>query len=274
MALLVLALVVVAVAALLVRPRVDSLGTLVHRSEPVFNLEYDTGALRSVAPGAGELARLEGRQRAAVGHDHRAAAGAAGLRGRRRPRPAPGLRVRPHPDARRRARPLPADRPAPHADQRRAGLRGQVHQRPGGATDARHRHAAAPRRGAVTRGGAPQHAADGRRRAEAERAREGVRGQRERGVPVLRLRDRAPLNAGGRRPVPGTGRSRVSPVMLSPSLRFFRPWNPDSVSGVRVSYPPDRSLLLSGWIFRCPGRRPRGRTPPRRPGTATGSSRT
>jgi hypothetical protein len=61
-ALLVLALVVVAVAALLVRPRVDSLGTLVHRSEPVFNLEYDTGALRSVAPRAGEVARLEGRR--------------------------------------------------------------------------------------------------------------------------------------------------------------------------------------------------------------------
>ena len=57
-ALLVLALVVVAVGALLVGPRVDSLGTLVHRSEPVFNLEYDTGALRSVAPRAGELARL------------------------------------------------------------------------------------------------------------------------------------------------------------------------------------------------------------------------
>jgi hypothetical protein len=59
-ALLVLALVVAVVAALLVRPRVDSVGTLVHRSEPVFNLEYDTRALRSVAPRAGELARLEG----------------------------------------------------------------------------------------------------------------------------------------------------------------------------------------------------------------------
>jgi hypothetical protein len=61
-ALLVLVLVLAAVAALLVGPRVDSVGTLVHRSEPVFNLEYDTGALHAAAPRAGELARLEGRR--------------------------------------------------------------------------------------------------------------------------------------------------------------------------------------------------------------------
>ena len=61
-AVLLLALLAVAVAALLVRPRVDGMGTLVHRSEPVFNLEYDTGALRSAPPRAGELVRLEGRR--------------------------------------------------------------------------------------------------------------------------------------------------------------------------------------------------------------------
>jgi len=61
-AFLVLALVLVAVAALIVRPRVDGVGALVHRSEPVFNLEYDTGALRSTEPRPGELARLEGRR--------------------------------------------------------------------------------------------------------------------------------------------------------------------------------------------------------------------
>jgi hypothetical protein len=61
-ALLVLALALVAVAALLVRPRVDGVRTLVHRSEPVFNLEYDTGALHEVAPRPGELARLEGQR--------------------------------------------------------------------------------------------------------------------------------------------------------------------------------------------------------------------
>jgi hypothetical protein len=61
-ALLILVLALVAVAALLVRPQVDDVGTLVHRSEPVFNLEYDTGALRAVTPHPGELARLEGRR--------------------------------------------------------------------------------------------------------------------------------------------------------------------------------------------------------------------
>lgn len=61
-ALLILVLALVAVAALLVRPQVDAVGTLVHRSEPVFNLEYDTGALHAVTPHPGELARLEGRR--------------------------------------------------------------------------------------------------------------------------------------------------------------------------------------------------------------------
>ena len=61
-ALLVLALVLVGVVVLLVRPRVDGESRLVHRGEPVFNLAYAGGALREAEPRAGELARLEGRR--------------------------------------------------------------------------------------------------------------------------------------------------------------------------------------------------------------------
>jgi hypothetical protein len=61
-AVLALVALVVMAAVLLVSPRVDGAGTLVHRSEPVFNLEYDTGALHAVTPQPGELARLEGRR--------------------------------------------------------------------------------------------------------------------------------------------------------------------------------------------------------------------
>jgi hypothetical protein len=61
-ALLVLLLALAAVAAVLVRPRVDGESRLIHRAEPAFNLQYDNGALREVAPRGGELARLEGRR--------------------------------------------------------------------------------------------------------------------------------------------------------------------------------------------------------------------
>jgi hypothetical protein len=61
-ALLVLAVVLVAAAALLVRPRVDGTSQLVHRGEPTFNLLYANDALDEVEPRAGELARLEGRR--------------------------------------------------------------------------------------------------------------------------------------------------------------------------------------------------------------------
>ena len=61
-ALLVLAVAAAGAAALFVRPRVDGVSTLVHRSDPVFNLEYANGALHEAAPRAGELARLEGRR--------------------------------------------------------------------------------------------------------------------------------------------------------------------------------------------------------------------
>jgi hypothetical protein len=61
-ALLVLAIALVAAAALFVRPRVDGVSRLVHGEDPAFNLVYASGALHEVDPGAGELARLEGRR--------------------------------------------------------------------------------------------------------------------------------------------------------------------------------------------------------------------
>jgi hypothetical protein len=61
-ALLVLALAAPGAAAVLVRPRVDGVSTLVHRSEPAFNLEFPNGALHETDPRPGELARLEGRR--------------------------------------------------------------------------------------------------------------------------------------------------------------------------------------------------------------------
>ena len=61
-ALLVLGLVLLAVAVVLVRPRVDGMSQLVHRGEPTFNLLYANDALAEVEPEPGELARLEGRR--------------------------------------------------------------------------------------------------------------------------------------------------------------------------------------------------------------------
>lgn len=61
-ALLVLALVLIAAAALFVRPRVDGVSTLAHGDEPAFTLEYASGALHQADPRPGELARLEGRR--------------------------------------------------------------------------------------------------------------------------------------------------------------------------------------------------------------------
>jgi hypothetical protein len=55
-------LVLAALAVLVVWPRVDGVTQLVHRDEPVFNLLYDDGALHTVAPRQGELARLEGER--------------------------------------------------------------------------------------------------------------------------------------------------------------------------------------------------------------------
>jgi hypothetical protein len=56
------AVVLVAAAALFVRPRVDGVSTLVHSDDPAFNLVYANGALHEADPGTGELARLEGRR--------------------------------------------------------------------------------------------------------------------------------------------------------------------------------------------------------------------
>jgi hypothetical protein len=54
--------VLIAAAALLVRPRVDGVSQLVHRGEPTFNLTYAGGALHEAEPQGDELARLEGRR--------------------------------------------------------------------------------------------------------------------------------------------------------------------------------------------------------------------
>ncbi len=61
-ALLVLALVLLAVAVVLVRPRVDTVSDIVHRGEPEFTMDYANTALDEVEPRAGELVRLEGER--------------------------------------------------------------------------------------------------------------------------------------------------------------------------------------------------------------------
>jgi hypothetical protein len=61
-ALLAGAVVLVLLAVVVVRPRVDGVTQLVHRGQPVFNVLYDDGALHAVAPRPGELLRLEGRR--------------------------------------------------------------------------------------------------------------------------------------------------------------------------------------------------------------------
>jgi hypothetical protein len=51
-----------AVAVLLVRPRVDRIGEVVHRDAPAFTLEYRNDLFQRVEPREGELARVEGRR--------------------------------------------------------------------------------------------------------------------------------------------------------------------------------------------------------------------
>jgi len=60
--LIVLALLAAVAALVLVRPRVDRIGKVVHREEPAFTLEYRNDLFHEVSPEAGELARLEGRR--------------------------------------------------------------------------------------------------------------------------------------------------------------------------------------------------------------------
>ena len=56
------AVVLIAVAALVVRPRVDSVSKLSYDGEPAFNLLYANRALHEADPRPGELTRLEGRR--------------------------------------------------------------------------------------------------------------------------------------------------------------------------------------------------------------------
>lgn len=60
--LIVLAVLAFAVAVLLVRPRVDRIGDVVHRDAPAFTLQYRNDLFDEVEPEAGELARVEGRR--------------------------------------------------------------------------------------------------------------------------------------------------------------------------------------------------------------------
>jgi hypothetical protein len=61
-ALIVLAVAAFVVAVVLVRPRVDRIGDVVHRGEPAFTMQYRTDLFDRVEPRAGELARLAGRR--------------------------------------------------------------------------------------------------------------------------------------------------------------------------------------------------------------------
>ncbi len=61
-ALLLLALALLAVLVVLVRPRVDNVSNVVHSGDPAFTMEYDNRALESVEPQGDELARLEGER--------------------------------------------------------------------------------------------------------------------------------------------------------------------------------------------------------------------
>jgi hypothetical protein len=60
--LIVLAVLAFAVAVVLVRPRVDRIGEVVHRDAPAFTMEYRNDLFDEVEPEAGELARIEGRR--------------------------------------------------------------------------------------------------------------------------------------------------------------------------------------------------------------------
>jgi hypothetical protein len=50
------------VAIVLVRPRVDRIGEVVHRDDPAFTLQYHNDVLHTEQPREGELARLAGRR--------------------------------------------------------------------------------------------------------------------------------------------------------------------------------------------------------------------
>jgi hypothetical protein len=61
-ALLLVALAALAVAVVLVRPRVDRIGEASYDGDPAFTLQYRNDLFHSEPPESGELARLEGRR--------------------------------------------------------------------------------------------------------------------------------------------------------------------------------------------------------------------
>jgi hypothetical protein len=61
-ALLLVALALLAVAVVLVRPRVDRIGEVSYDGEPAFTLQYRNDLFHEEPPQSGELARLEGRR--------------------------------------------------------------------------------------------------------------------------------------------------------------------------------------------------------------------
>lgn len=61
-AMVALALLALLVAVVLVRPRVDRIGDVVHRGEPAFTMHYRNDLFAEAEPRAGELARIEGRR--------------------------------------------------------------------------------------------------------------------------------------------------------------------------------------------------------------------
>ena len=60
--LLVLAFLALVAAAVLVWPRVDRIGEVVHRGDPAFTMEYRNDLFEATEPRPGELARIEGRR--------------------------------------------------------------------------------------------------------------------------------------------------------------------------------------------------------------------
>jgi hypothetical protein len=58
----VVALLALLAGVLLVRPRVDRIGDVVHRGEPAFTMQYRNDLFHEAEPRAGELARIEGRR--------------------------------------------------------------------------------------------------------------------------------------------------------------------------------------------------------------------
>lgn len=60
--LLVLAFLALVAIALVVWPRVDRIGEVVHRGEPAFTMQYRNDLFDAAEPGPGELARIEGQR--------------------------------------------------------------------------------------------------------------------------------------------------------------------------------------------------------------------